>query len=432
MTKKTSPLRYSVGMFGGSLPYNMFTAFMAFYYVVILGLDMRIFSLSLMIYTFLDVVDSSIYGFLSDRTRTRFGRRKPWLVVATLLFALSFIAFFAPPAMLRDGALVAYFIITMLLVESGMAMIQVNYNSLLPDLFRNKKERATANSMRQAWMFAATILGVALTPLITEAIGYPTTAMIFGVISIAVLLFMTFGVHEPRDYITAENPKFFKSIKEILNNKNFWTVAVVNTLYSTTPALLLAAIPFYITYALDLGGAAASILLGTVFVTATVSLFGWMAIIKKFSLLPVWRISLGLFTLALLPFYFAQSLVGAVIGGFLVGIAMGGVVSTNDIVVAMLLDADKEKYGQRREGFYQSIIGIISRLSGLIRSFAFFMVFVIYGFVSGDEPGDNPGGASRFLLVIIPLILMAIASVVSLFVKMKSNEEPQTTEEMEA
>ncbi|MCL2376572.1 MAG: MFS transporter [Defluviitaleaceae bacterium] len=421
--KKTSPLRYSVGMFGGSLPYNMFTAFMAFYYVVILGLDMRIFSLSLMIYTFLDVVDSTIYGFLSDRTRTRFGRRKPWLVVATLLFAVSFMAFFSPPSALRDGAFVAYFIVTMLLVESGMAMIQVNYNSLLPDLFRNKKERATANSMRQAWMFAATILGVALTPMITEAIGYPMTALIFGIISISVLLFMTFGVHEPPDYITVENPKFFKSVKEILNNKNFWTVATVNTLYSTTPTLLLAAIPFYITYALGLGGVASSVLLGTVFITATASLFVWMAIIKKFSLLSVWRLSLGLFTLALIPFYFATGLIGAVIGGFLVGVAMGGVVSTNDIVVAMLLDDDKEKYGQRREGFYQSIIGVVSRLSGLIRSFAFFMVFALYGFVSGDEPGYNPGGASRFLLVVIPLILMAVATVVSLFVKIKAKED---------
>ncbi|MCL2557006.1 MAG: MFS transporter [Treponema sp.] len=415
--KKTSALRYSVGMFGGSLPFNMFTAFMAFYYVDALGLDMRIYASSLIIYAILDAIDNPIYGFLSDRTRTRFGRRKPWLLAASVVFVICFVAFFSPPSRLEGGAFIAYFIATMLLVQTVMSMIQVNYNALLPDLFRTVEARAKANSMRQAWMFAATILGVALTPVIAGAIGYPLTAAVFGAVSLVALLTMATGIHEDPDYRNYKAPAILPSIKEILSNRKFWLVAAVSTLYGAAQAILLAAIPFYIAYALELDGASASALLGTVFVTAAVMLFPWAAAVRRFSLLAVWRLSLLLLALSFLPFYFANSLAVAIIGGFFVGAALGGIVTTNDIVVALLLDEDRERHGQRREGTFQSILNFAARLGGLIQSAAFFLIFILFGFASGDNPGPNPGGASRFLLVAIPVTLMLIAFIVSLFMK---------------
>ena len=423
--KKTSPLRYSIGMFGGSLPFNMFTAFMAFFYVNNLGMDMRIFSASLLIYSIVDAFDSPLYGYLSDRTRSRFGRRKPWLLAASILFALSFVAFFNPPDALGQGALVVYFIVTMLLVQTTMSMVQVNYNALLPDLFRTKSERARANSMRQAWMFAATILGVALTPVISDAIGFPLTAAIFGVISIVALVFMTLGCRENPDYNDYMHPAFFSSLKEIVKSKKFWQVASVGTLYSAAQSLLLAAIPFYIVYALELEGAAASVLLGTVFVTATVMLFPWAAAVRRFSLLPVWRAALLTLAVSFIPMFFVGNLVGAVIGGFFVGVGLGGIVSTNDIVIALLLDEDKDKYTQRREGIYQSFLRFANHLSGFILSGAFFMAVFLFGFISGDEPGPNPGGAARFLLVVVPVVLMFTAFVISLFLKQNNESEGQ-------
>jgi GPH family glycoside/pentoside/hexuronide:cation symporter len=311
----------------------------------------------------------------------------------------------------------------MLLVQTTMSMIQVNYNALLPDLFRTVEARAKANSMRQAWMFAATILGVALTPIITGAIGYSVTALVFAVISFSVLILMTTGINEDPDYQDYKPPAVISSLKDILSNRKFWFVAAVGTLYSAAQAILLAAIPFFIAYALELGGASASALLGTVFITATVMLFPWAAAVRKFTLLPVWRISLLMLALAFIPMYFATSLIMAVIGGFFIGVALGGIVTTNDIVIALLLDEDRECYGQRREGLYQSILNFAARLSGLVQSAAFFLIFVLFGFVSGDDPGPDPGGAARFLLAVVPIILMLTAFVISLFLKKGSGNQ---------
>ena len=88
--KKTSPLFYAMCMFGTSVPINMFRTFGLAFYVDYLGMSGELFALVTFVYTFLDAIDNIIYGYLSDRTRTKWGRRKPWLVVAHrfLQFAL--------------------------------------------------------------------------------------------------------------------------------------------------------------------------------------------------------------------------------------------------------------------------------------------------------------------------------------------------------
>ena len=68
LAKTVKPARYGFAMFGTSIPINMFKSFAAIYYVDMLGLDMKKYSLVLFIYTFVDAIDNPVYGFLSDRT----------------------------------------------------------------------------------------------------------------------------------------------------------------------------------------------------------------------------------------------------------------------------------------------------------------------------------------------------------------------------
>lgn len=100
---KTSPFRYGFGMFGTSLPVNMFKSFAAIYYVDMLGLAMTKYSLVLFIYTFIDAIDNPIYGFLSDRTNTKWGKRRPWLVIGAPLLCLCFILFYNVPNAVVDN-----------------------------------------------------------------------------------------------------------------------------------------------------------------------------------------------------------------------------------------------------------------------------------------------------------------------------------------
>ncbi|MGN1203324.1 MAG: MFS transporter, partial [Eubacterium sp.] len=137
LAKKTSPFRYGFAMFGTSIPINMFKSFAAIFYVDMLGLDMKKYSLVLFIYTFIDAIDNPVYGFLSDRTRTKWGRRRPWLLIGTPLLILCFILFFNVPSFIESekGMLFVYMLLMYILTGTLDSLMNANYGALFPELF---------------------------------------------------------------------------------------------------------------------------------------------------------------------------------------------------------------------------------------------------------------------------------------------------------
>ncbi|MBR3620504.1 MAG: MFS transporter, partial [Clostridia bacterium] len=78
---------------------------------------------------------------------------------------------------------------------------------------------------------------------------------------------------------------------------------------------------------------------------------------------------------------------------------------------------DYARYGIKREGIMNSLMGVMNRLNGLYTSMAFYFASSRFGFISGDEPGDNPAMAARVLLCVFPAVAMILASVIGLFLK---------------
>jgi GPH family glycoside/pentoside/hexuronide:cation symporter len=79
------------------------------------------------------------------------------------------------------------------------------------------------------------------------------------------------------------------------------------------------------------------------------------------------------------------------------------------LINARIMDEDTQKHNLRREGIIANALGFMNRLNGLFTSFAFYLVFIIFGFESGDNPGTNPHDAARFLLAVFPMVLMVIS-----------------------
>ena len=170
-------------------------------------------------------------------------------------------------------------------------------------------------------------------------------------------------------------------------------------------------------YALELDTGMTTLLLGSVLLLAGASMAMWAWLIKRFHLLRVWRFALLLLGLSFVPLYFMDGLVGAIAASSVVGLGMAGVMASMDLIGARIMDEDTKKYNLRREGIYSSAMGFMNRLSGLFVSLAFLMVNRLYRFESGDLPGPNPGGASRFLLVLFPVAAMVISCLFSLLMK---------------
>ncbi len=97
----------------------------------------------MLIYAFIDAADNPpIYGYLSDRTRTRWGgRRRPWLVIGTPLLVLCLVLFFSPPAWLSANQLFIYAMLFYILTGTLDSVINANYGALFPELFKTDLSR---------------------------------------------------------------------------------------------------------------------------------------------------------------------------------------------------------------------------------------------------------------------------------------------------
>lgn len=423
--KSTSPLRYAVGMFGTSIPINMFKTYAAAYYVIGRGVTTQQLSLILFIYTFIDALDNPIYGFLSDRTRTRWGRRRPWLILGAPLLALCFIAFFNAPSFLSGDSLFGYMLLMYILTGTLDSLINANYGALFPELFISDAQRAKTNALRQAFQLAAMVISIALTPLVTDKLGYGMTALVYGTLAVFVIIYCALGCREVPTPEAEKKPALIRTLKEIFINPRFWIFGLANAFYSAAMSLVMSAVPFFVKYTLGLEGMASTVLLGVVLLLAMGGVAVWALAVRRIGLMPAWRRALFILALSFVPLYFVRGLAGAALACVGVGFGFAGAITTMDLIGARIMDEDTRRWGLRREGIYSSTMGFMNRLSGLFTSLAFLLVGRLYGFESGDVPGPSPDAAARFLMVIFPFAVMLFSALFSRFLSFPADDEQE-------
>ncbi len=404
---------YSVGMFGTSIPINLLKTFAFAYYVDTLGVTTAQWASIMLIYTFIDAIDNLVYGYLSDRTRTKWGRRRPWLVIGTPLLVLGLIMFYTTPAGLEGNQLYIYAMLLYIFTGTLDSVINANYGALFPELFTTDTSRAKANALRQAFQLVAMIISIALTPMVVEALGWSTTAIVYGVLGGAVILYMALTSKEKPVAEDEKKPQLWDSVKTLLTNKKFWVAGVTNAFYSAGMSLVLAGLPIYAKYTLGIGSGQQSLLFGGVLLVAIGAVALWASWVKKYALVKVWRGALAALAISYIPMYFANSFAMAMVCAMLVGFGFAGVITTMDLIQARIMDEDQAKYNVRREGIISNALGFMNRLNGLFTSVAYALLGVMFGYVSGDVPGPQPDMAARFLLTVFPFLMVVLSLGVS-------------------
>ena len=432
-SERMKAFNYAIGMFGTSIPINLLKTYAAIFYVDQKGLTTPDFALILFIYTFIDVLDNPVYGFLSDRTRSKWGRRRPWLVIGTPLLILGLIAFYTTPAFLSGNSLLAWAMLFYIFTGTLDSVINANYAALFPEIFTDDASRAKANAMRQAFQLVAMIISIALTPMVTNWIGFSNTSIIYGVLGGVVILYMSLTAKEREVHPDEETPKLWDSIKALVTNKNFWIAGLTNAFYSAAMSLVLSGMPFFAKYTLGIDSGKTTLLFAAVLIIAIACVAVWAMLVRKRALIPVWRVALASLVIAFVILYFAKDFITGIIFSAIVGFGFAGVITTMDLIGARIMDEDTQKHNVRREGIISNALGFMNRLSGLFTSLAFLLIFKIFGFESGDNPGTQPDMAARFLLTVFPAVLMVISLGFSLFLKFspRKPEEPVAPELIE-
>ena len=437
--RSTPPWRYAIGMFGTSIPINVIKGSMLYFYVSVLGMDAAAYAGVYAVYGIIDAVDNPVFGYISDRTRSRWGRRRPYLVAGALLLLGSMIAlFWVPDAVVarKTGMLVAWFATFAILSEASDSLVNASYGALLPELFPAERRRALANSLRQGLQLVAMIISLGLTPLLARTVlgcdvsspqctdptrGYELLAVVYGAVATAVIIFMALGVHENPAVVEETRPRFIASITEIVTNRYLWTVGVVSACYGAAMSLVLGGLQLYVDHSLGGGARQATILQVTVILGSIGFLAVWTVIVRRRGAARTWRIALPVAAVSFLPLFLAGNLATAIAAGLCVGFGYSGMLATNDLIFARILDHDAVGAGIHREGIFLSAFGVLGRLSAIPVSIALLSLGWLFGYHSGDDPGPRAGLAWRVYMSLYPFGLLAIGAVISRFIRVPAD-----------
>lgn len=412
-----SPWVYSLGMLALMIPGQAFSSYFSYFYVEKLGLAVGLATLARTIYIIWDATNDPIFGYLSDGTRSRWGRRKPWIIGSLPLFMLFFVGVFAAPESLQGQELFIWLVLSLVLFETTAAIQWVNYGALFPELYQGDKARASASAIQQGYQIVGILIGTSLTPLIFVALGFFQMAFFFSLLYGVLMLTCMALVRENPQAQAAPPLSFLEAFKQTLTNRQFWVFNIANSFAQTVNGLLGSMIPFYAKYALKIPESQVSLLLAAIFLSVIPLVPLWAWAVRRFGAKPAWQLAMAVYGLSVIPLAFAQGLWGGIAAGILVSTGLAGFLVTPPVLGARIIDQDALRTGRRREGIYGAVGGFITRSSGFLAILAFWLVGIVYGYQSGSQPGPNPEGAFRFLMSAVPLGLLLLAFAITFLMK---------------
>lgn len=430
-TRPIHRLLYASGSLGIALSYQAFSAYIQFLYIDTLGVRAAWIGLVWALYGVWNAVNDPLAGYWSDRTRTRWGRRVPWIVAFLIPLAITFYLLWFPfgAAMWSEFSLLFYFLAIVLLFDLCWTVVAINWTSLFPEMTGDEGQRAGLSALRETFSIFGLLIGVALPPLLAGAAwdnrGYMAlllTAVTFVSIAISLL-----GSKERPEFAAEPSPPFRESLRLTLRNRDFLIFLGANLLIQYVFLAMSSSIPFYAKYVLRIQGPAAlggvmldtemqnSLLLAAAFLAALPAMGLWWVLARRHGAWRALRAAALLGAATALYFFFPNSFAGGLIGTTAFGLSLAGLLMLTNPLLADITDQDEIANGARREGMFFGINGLVIRLAFVIQGLLTAIIFTMTGYVS-PSPGilypEQPDAAlfgMRLLTGGIPALALVAA-----------------------
>ncbi|WP_138752698.1 MFS transporter [Paenibacillus sinopodophylli] len=407
-TSFKSKLGYSSGNLSVNLIAQAFASYIVFYYVDVLGVKPTLISAAMVIHGIVNAVLNPLFGHLSDRTSSRFGRRIPYMLFGMVPLAALFTAIWFPVG--TGMALFWYFLTIILLYDILFVMVVLNYSSLFPEMFTTMKERASVSSWRQMFGIVGMIIGVALPPLVYGNLGWGPMGAIFAGIALIFFIIMVLASKE-KLVVKREEIRFLQSLKLTFSNKAFVLFVIGSFFVQFTFAMLPAAIPFFTKYVLGAQDESNTILLGAIFIAAIPCVYLWGRLVQKWGARQTVITAVSVYALAMIPFLFVQSVAAAAAAAAAIGIGLAGLLVLLDVLLSEIIDEDERRTGVRREGMYFGMNGFIVKWGVSLQAVVLGVILESTGYVKDAVQIDAAVWGIRSMLSVIPFIALFIALV---------------------
>ena len=213
---------YGFGDIGFSMTGTIIAAYFPIFLTDVVGIAPAIAAIALFIGKSWDFVNDPLIGNLSDRTRTRWGRRRPFLLFGALPYAVIFACLWWRPPIDNQLPLVIFYTAMFVLYDAAATFVGMPYFALTPELTKDYDERTALTSYRMFFSIIGGLISFIVPMMIIQQMS-PSNAnnvfimsLIFGIASAAPLLLVFFGTRENKKFYQLNRPKLWESFKASL------------------------------------------------------------------------------------------------------------------------------------------------------------------------------------------------------------------------
>jgi GPH family glycoside/pentoside/hexuronide:cation symporter len=417
-------ISYSFGNFANTIAYQVFGNRIQFYYVDVLGLSASVAGILWSIYGLWNAVNDPLMGQISDRTRSKFGRRVPYVALGAIPLGLSFFFLWTPPGQ-SPWLLAAYFLMILFIFDTLYSLTFIAYVSLFPEIAPTRRDRIDLSATREILATFALLLSFILAPILAEEVGYLAMGAIMGTLIAAGYLVAMIGVKERQiDETREQSFGILYSLKIVLSNNAFRWFLGANIAKEYIWLLLAAMLPFWRKYALGIqdqvnvfgvnlsGGDSEAVLLGLPILLAIPTLLVWRPIVARLGYRKTWIIGTLTFIPGLLIMTFAADFYSGLAGTLLIIPGLANSMIMPFPVISEVIDEDaKLEHGFRREGLFFGMNHGIVKLAFSAQGIIFALVTALTGFESGsDIQTASAVWGIRFLIGVTPAIAALIVA----------------------
>lgn len=406
-------LLYGSGDWGISSSYMLRSIFYAIYLTDVVGLEPRLASFGGLVGVIWDAVNDPLIGLLTDRTRSRLGRRRPFLLWFAVPFGLSFIILWSAPQWDSQAALLVYVTLTYMLMDTLQSLIYVPYLSLTPELASDYDERTSLTAFRSFFQLFGSLTVVLAAPNIVDRVlaagftqqqGYMLVGAIFGGISVIPLLLIAAFVRERVTPQQTEALPLRETLRMTWRNIPFRYGAAIHLLNWSAADMIAVVFPFFMLYWVAGGDQLATIRLlgfdlayesaffGVMMLVCILFIRFWLWLARVRNKREAYMLGMSFWVVVQLLAFTVQPGQDTylLVIAALAGIGISAAYTLPDALFADVIEWDELLTGRRREGVYFGVRAFIRKMTGAL---VIFITLQALGWSGYQTP---PEGVTQF------------------------------------
>jgi GPH family glycoside/pentoside/hexuronide:cation symporter len=342
----------------------------------------------------LDALNDPLVGYWSDHTKSRWGRRKPYIFISNPFLFLTFILVWMPPIHGESITNVIFLATVLFFYYWAYTGVLIPWFAVLPEISQKNEDRVKIASIGVAIGVIGALLGGGLSGPLFSKYGPFMMGLLLAVPAFIAGELTLFGIKERHSTPPEEDmPGFFKVVKEVFGDRQFLSFAGMIMMVQLTYQLMLMNVPYLTTLVLGKKEADASLIMAEVIILIAASAPLWYILLKKYSKKNIFRLIIVLmiigfslsFFIGKLPFF--SPMVQAMLIFPIAAIPMGGMFTASLAVIADLTDYDELKSGRRREAIYYGLYGIVRKTGWALCSLILVGIFSAFGYSKGNPLG---------------------------------------------